>query len=241
MKSSIYPAHCQAHRLGPTSNSGCDSKVVTARSHRGGRLCVHGRGVSTGPLTPILVMVNHTGSSCPAVPSRGEEPGDGLGGGRFMEVRVRGLAVRLTSILSVSRTVLLWFGPQDTMQTIPQPCKAWGRPGWAEVGGRPSRPSCWDVPPPSSEPSGAGPGQRQVGRGCGTGREWADTTSLFLPGASASSTQWPSPAGSCNNRARPARSSSWTGWVPGPGPVRSERPVERALSLALGDMASRPA
>lgn len=30
----------------------------------------------------------------------------------------------LISILSISRTVLLWFGPQDTMQTTPQPCKA---------------------------------------------------------------------------------------------------------------------
>lgn len=38
---------------------------------------------------------------------------------------VRGLAIWLTSILSVSRTVLLWFGLQDTMQTIPLPCKAW--------------------------------------------------------------------------------------------------------------------
>lgn len=35
--------------------------------------------------------------------------------------------------------------------------------------------------------------------------------SSLLPGASASSTQWPSPAGSCNNRARPAVSSLWTG------------------------------
>ena len=102
-----------------------------------------------------------------------------MGGGRFTEVWVRGLAVWLTSILSVSRTVLLWFGPQDTMQTIPQPCKAWGRPGWAEVGGRPSRPSSWDVPPPSSEPCGAGLGQRQAeGVRHGEGMGWHD---LFFP------------------------------------------------------------
>lgn len=30
--------------------------------------------------------------------------------------------------------VLLWFGPQDIMQTIPQPCKAWEKPGWGEMG-----------------------------------------------------------------------------------------------------------
>lgn len=78
-----------------------------------------------------------------------------------MEVWVRWLAVWLTSILSVSRTVLLWFGPQDTMQTIPQPCKSRGGLGGLEPGGRSSWPSCWgglvgQVPPPSCQPSGAG-------------------------------------------------------------------------------------
>lgn len=61
----------------------------------------------------------------------------------------------LISILFISRTVLLWFGPQDTMQTTPQPCKARGRPAL-------------------DEPSGAGPGQVRVERGGrrggGTGR-----------------------------------------------------------------------
>lgn len=50
--------------------------------------------------------------------------------GSFMEMWVQVRAVWLTSILSVSRMVLLWFGPQDTMQTIPRPCKAGGRLGW---------------------------------------------------------------------------------------------------------------
>lgn len=44
------------------------------------------------------------------------------------------VAIWLISILSVSRMVLLWFGPQDIMQTIPQPCKAWEKPGWGEMG-----------------------------------------------------------------------------------------------------------
>ena len=58
-----------------------------------------------------------------------------LGDG-FMEVWVRRLAVWLTSILSVSRTVLLWFGPLDTTQTIPQPCKSRGGLGGLEQGGQ---------------------------------------------------------------------------------------------------------
>lgn len=134
-------------------------------------------------------------------------PGSGRswGWGHVYGDGVRGLALQLISILSISRTVLLWFGPQDTMRTVPQPCKVWGRPRW-------------------DEPFGAGPGQERVetgGRtGGGAGRMGCQDFPFLLPGASASSTPWPSPAGSCSNRARPAGSSLWTGYVLVPSPFR---------------------
>lgn len=79
-------------------------------------------GSAEGPLVSHAVLQSLLGKSL--------QLGDG-----FMEVWVRWLAVWLTSILSVSRTVLLWFGPQDTTQTIPQPCKSRRGLGGLERGG----------------------------------------------------------------------------------------------------------
>lgn len=72
-------------------------------------------GLSTGHFRSILAL-----------------GGAGAGTGHVYGDGVRGLALRLISILSISRMVLLWSGPQDTMQTVPQPCKVWGRPRWGE-------------------------------------------------------------------------------------------------------------
>ena len=160
------------------------------------------RGSAEGPLVSHAVLPSLLGKSL------------WLGDG-FMEVWVRRLAVWLTSILSVSRTVLLWFGPLDTTQTIPQPCKSRGGLGGLEQGGQVLMAlllgGAWLARFPLLPVSLVGPGWRQVGRGWhGEGTGWHDLR-LFLPGASASSTQWPSPAGSCNSKAKPARSSLWTG------------------------------
>ena len=158
-------AQGQAHRFCPINNSCCYYKVITARSPQDGRFCVHGLGVSRGPLGQ---------SHCLTVPSQGKSLrlGDG-----FIEVWVRRLAVWLTSILSVSRMVLLWFGPQDTMQTIPQPCKARGGLDGLEWRAGPHGPPLggWgglvgQVPPPSCQPSGAGLETSVVGVARGANR-----------------------------------------------------------------------
>lgn len=72
--------------------------------------------------------------------------------------------------------VLLWFGPQDIMQTIPQPCKAWEKPGWGEMGDVSYFPWvfwCWARPWSC--------GERKLER-WRHGREWAGRTSLSSQG-----------------------------------------------------------
>ena len=126
-------------------------------------------GSAEGPLVSHAVLPSLLGKSL------------WLGDG-FMEVWVRRLAVWLTSILSVSRTVLLWFGPLDTTQTIPQPCKSRGGLGGLEQGGRSSWPSCWGGLGWPGSPSFLSALWGRAGDrwgGGGTGREQAGTTSVF--------------------------------------------------------------
>ena len=87
----------------------------------------------------------------------------------------------LTSILSVSRTVLLWFGPQDTMQTIPQPCKARGGLDGLE----------WR----------AGPHGPPVGGGGGLG--WPGSPSFLSAFWGWAGDRWVGVARGANGRARP--------------------------------------